>query len=48
LQVALIDFKATAEGKEFFQKTRQIDFRPIDETIMRQIDPFTSVLVEKR
>lgn len=48
LQKALGQFKDTAEGESFFRKTQQIDFRPIDEALMRRIDPYTAVLSQPR
>jgi len=46
LQKALYTFKDTPEGKAYFQKTRQIDFRPVDETTMRSLEPYTRMLVQ--
>jgi phosphonate transport system substrate-binding protein len=48
LQKALGQFKDTPEGEGFFRKTQQIDFRPIDEALMRRIDPYTAVLSQPR
>jgi phosphonate transport system substrate-binding protein len=43
LQKALVDFAKTPIGKSYFEKTGQIDFRPIDAATMKRLDPFTSV-----
>lgn len=43
LNKALEDFKETSAGREYFRKTRQIDFRPVDAATMKRIDPFTAV-----
>lgn len=43
LQQAFVDFKSTEAGKAYFGKTRQVDFRPVDEAAMKRIDPFTAV-----
>lgn len=48
LQKALVNFAATPEGEVYFQKTRQIDFRPIDDAVMRRIDPYTAILTPDR
>jgi phosphonate transport system substrate-binding protein len=48
LQNALVRFKDTPEGEAFFRKTQLIDFRPIDEAVMRRIDPYTTVLTHPR
>lgn len=45
LQRALVQFKDTAAGEAFFHRTQQIDFRPIDDAVMRRIDPYTPVLM---
>lgn len=45
LQQALYDFRNTPEGKMFFQKTHQIDFRPVDEATMASLDPYTQMLM---
>jgi phosphonate transport system substrate-binding protein len=44
LQKALYQFRDTPEGAVFFEKTKQLDFRPIDEAVMQRIDPYTAVL----
>lgn len=44
LRKALLGFHATPEGKAFFRKTQQLDFRPIDDETMRRIDPYTAIL----
>lgn len=46
LQKALYTFKDTPEGKAYFLKTHQIDFRPVDETTMRSLEPYTRMLVQ--
>lgn len=43
LVAALADFKNTPAGREFFEKTHKIDFRPVDAAALRQIDPYTAV-----
>jgi phosphonate transport system substrate-binding protein len=43
LQKALTDFAKTSIGKTYFDKTGQIDFRPIDAATMKRLDPFTAV-----
>lgn len=43
LEQALVDFKNTTAGKAYFGKTRQVDFRPVDEATMKRIDPYTAV-----
>lgn len=40
---AFLDFPKTAAGNTYFEKTRQIDFRPLDDATMKRIDPFTAV-----
>jgi len=45
LQTALYAFKDTEEGQAYFQKTKQIDFRPVSEADMRVMDPYTELLV---
>lgn len=44
LEQALFDFKNTKAGKDYFRKTQQVDFRPLDEATMKRIDPYTAVL----
>jgi phosphonate transport system substrate-binding protein len=46
LQKALYSFKDTPEGKAYFQKTNQIDFRPVDEATMRSLESYTRMLVQ--
>jgi phosphonate transport system substrate-binding protein len=46
LRKALLGFHETTEGKSFFRKTLQVDFRAIDEETMRRIDPYTAVLIK--
>ena len=44
LERALLDFKNTEAGRDYFKKTQQVDFRPLDAATMKRIDPFTAVL----
>ena len=46
LQTALYTFKDTAEGQAYFQKTKQIDFRPVDDADLRFMDPYTELLMK--
>lgn len=46
LQMALYAFKDTPEGQAYFQKTKQIDFRPVDEADLRVTDPYIELLVK--
>jgi phosphonate transport system substrate-binding protein len=46
LQAALYNYKDTPEGKSYFQKTRQIDFRPVDDAALRMVDPYTDMLMQ--
>jgi phosphonate transport system substrate-binding protein len=48
LRKALLNFHAAPEGKAYFRKTQQVDFRPIDDETMRRIDPYTAVLESPR
>jgi phosphonate transport system substrate-binding protein len=43
LKQALLGFGRTPAGRAYFEKTQQIDFRPIDATTMKRIDPYTTV-----
>ncbi|MEW6514838.1 MAG: phosphate/phosphite/phosphonate ABC transporter substrate-binding protein [Pseudomonadota bacterium] len=43
LKQALFDFSGTPAGKAYFEKTQQIDFRPIDAATLKRIDPYTTV-----
>lgn len=43
LQHALYNFDKTPAGKNYFSKTRQIDFRPLNTMTLKRIDPFTAV-----
>lgn len=43
LKKALMGFAKTPIGKTYFDKTGQIDFRPIDAATKKRIDPFTAV-----
>ncbi|MBU0751083.1 MAG: phosphate/phosphite/phosphonate ABC transporter substrate-binding protein [Gammaproteobacteria bacterium] len=44
LRSALTSFKDQPEGRQFFARSRLVDFRAIDDATMRQIDPFVAVL----
>jgi len=46
LQQALPEFRKTPAGTAYFQRTQQLDFRPIDDATMNQIDPFVAVLTQ--
>jgi phosphonate transport system substrate-binding protein len=46
LQKALHAFHGTPEGKVFFDKTKQTDFRPVDEATMKSLDPYTEIYAE--
>lgn len=46
LKEALFRFKETPEGVAFFQKTRQVDFRPIDQAVMQRVDRYTDILLQ--
>lgn len=43
LQQALFKFGKTPDGEIYFSKTRQIDFRPLNASTMKRIDPYTAV-----
>lgn len=43
LEPAILGFNATPAGKRYFEKTQQIDFRPVDVTALKRIDPYTAV-----
>lgn len=45
LQQALYRFADAPEGKAYFQTTRQVDFRPVDEATMLSLDSYTEVLL---
>jgi phosphonate transport system substrate-binding protein len=47
LQKALINFANTPDGKTYFAKTGQIDFRLIDDSARKRISPFTAVFDEQ-
>lgn len=47
LQDALFGFKNRAEGREYFQKTHQGDFRPVDEATMRSLDAYTGIILQQ-
>lgn len=48
LRQALMQFHETREGKAYFRKTEQIDFRPLDDATMRRLDAYTAVLTQPR
>lgn len=48
LQKALYSFRDMPEGAAFFEKTKQVDFRPIDDAVMQRIDPYTAILLQER
>lgn len=48
LQAALTSFKDTPEGAEYFKRTAQVDFRPMDAATMKQVDPYVAVLTQPR
>ena len=43
IERAVFNFSNTPAGKTFFEKTQQIDFRPVDAATMKRIDPYTTV-----
>lgn len=43
LKQALLGFGKTPAGKTYFEKTQQLDFRPIDAATLKRIDPYTAV-----
>lgn len=43
IEQASFNFNKTAAGRAFFEKNRQIDFRPVDAATLKRIDPFTAV-----
>jgi phosphonate transport system substrate-binding protein len=44
IERAVLDFGKTPAGKTFFDKTQQIDFRPVDAATMKRIDPYTIII----
>lgn len=42
LEQAILAFNATPAGKRYFERTQQVDFRPVDAAAMKRIDPFTA------
>lgn len=40
----LTGFHKSDAGKQYFERTQQIDFRPVDAATMKRIDPFVAVL----
>lgn len=43
VELALLDFGSTPAGSAYFEKSQQIDFRPVDAATLRRIDPYTAV-----
>jgi len=43
IQQALYNFGKTPAGVIYFNKTQQVDFRPLDAATMKRIDPYTAV-----
>ena len=43
LQAALFEFAGTAPGRRYFNKTLQLDFRPLDAVTLKRMDSFTTV-----
>ena len=43
IQTSLIGFASIPAGKAYFEKTKHIDFRPVDAATMKRMDPFTAV-----
>lgn len=46
LKEALLGFKDTPEGKIYFEKTKLIDFRPVDDAALRVLDPYVEMLLK--
>jgi phosphonate transport system substrate-binding protein len=46
LQAALATFHSTEAGREFFGRSRLVDFRPLDDATMKQIDPYVTGLIQ--
>lgn len=44
LEQAILDFNGTPAGKIYFEKTQQLDFRPVSAATLKSIDPYTTVL----
>ncbi len=44
LRSALVDYKDQPAGRQFFTRSRLVDFRLLDDATMRLIDPFVAVL----
>lgn len=44
LRSALVDYKDQPAGRQFFIRSRLVDFRLLDDATMRLIDPFVAVL----
>lgn len=47
LQIALFDFGKTTEGKLYFESNGLQGFLPIDEKSMKELDPYTKILIKK-
>lgn len=47
IQRLLLDFKHTEEGKAYFATTGQKEFVKIDDKVLKQLDPYTAVLMEQ-
>lgn len=43
LQAALFEFAGTATGRRYFNRTLQLDFRPLDAVTLKRMDSFTTV-----
>lgn len=48
LRKALLEFKNTAEGRDFFEKTQLVGFRQVDRTQMRRLDAYTGALMRRQ
>ncbi len=48
LQKALHAFKNAPEGKVYFDKTKLMDFRPVDQATMKSLDPYTEIYSETK
>jgi phosphonate transport system substrate-binding protein len=46
LQAALFAFKSSPQGKEYFLKTHQGDFRPVEDATLRSLDPYTGIILQ--
>jgi phosphonate transport system substrate-binding protein len=43
IEQALLEFGDTTAGRVYFEKSRQVGFRSLDEATMKRIDPYTAV-----